>query len=82
MGFLKFANELPELVIFPPDYHDHYLSKDRAPSFIFPSPDCHWRQVVNTTFTLLLQVKTLKRHLHIFEKASKGANDTYLSKAL
>jgi hypothetical protein len=82
MGFLKLADELPELVIFPPDYPDRYQPKDREPSFIFPSSHCHWRQVVNTTFTLLLQVKTLKRHLHIFEKASKGANDAYLSKSL
>ncbi len=71
-----------DLVIFPSDYPDRYLANDREPFYIFHSSDCHWRQVANITFTILLQAKTVKKNLKIFNKASNKANDGYLSKKL
>ena len=72
----------PDLVIFPPDYPDRYLPHDLEQFYIFHSSDCHWRQVANTTFTLMLQVKVIKKYRHVFEKSSIGANDGYLSNTL
>jgi hypothetical protein len=72
----------PGLVVFPSDYPDRYELKDRDQHFIFHTEDCHWRQVANTTFTFLMQVKDIKKYKKILLKASVGANDGYLSKKL
>ncbi|MEI9807507.1 MAG: hypothetical protein WDO16_06250 [Bacteroidota bacterium] len=83
-GFLSsvfyFSN--PSLVVFPSDYPDRYQVKYRDQHFIFHTENCHWRQVTNTTFTFLMQVKDVKRYKPILLKASVKANDAYLSKKI
>ena len=57
------------LIIHSPDYPDRYEPAWKRQSFIFISKYCHWRQISNTTHTLLLQSKTIKR----FEKQIKAS---------
>jgi hypothetical protein len=70
------------LFIHPPDYPDRYLSEKRRFSLLFLSSKCHWRQVGNSTFTLLAQAGTLRRYRGAIERASHGAKDGYLSRKL
>lgn len=72
----------PGIAIHPTDYPDRYWPKDRTQHFIFHTSDCHWRQVANTTFTFLMQVKDIKKHKAKILRASRNANDAYLSKVL
>jgi hypothetical protein len=72
----------PGIAIFPSDYPDRYWPKDRAQHFIFQTKDCHWRQVANTTFTFLMQVKDVRKYQSVIKRASVHANDAYLSSAL
>jgi hypothetical protein len=72
----------PNLAIFPSDYPDRYWPKDRTQHYIFHTRDCHWRQVANTTFTFLMQVKDVKKYKQTILSASKNANDGYLSKTI
>jgi hypothetical protein len=72
----------PGIAIHPTDYPDRYWPKDRSQHFIFHTGDCHWRQVANTTFTFLLQVRDVKKYRSVIKRASVNANDAYLSKAL
>jgi hypothetical protein len=57
------------LIIHSPDYPDRYEPAWKRQSYIFISKYCHWRQISNTTHTLLLQSKTIKR----FEKQIKAS---------
>ncbi len=82
VGILKRKIVYPSIVIFPSDYPDRYLERDRTRHFIFHTNDCHWRQVANITFTFIIQVKELQKHQHIFTKSAQNANDAYLSKML
>jgi hypothetical protein len=75
---LKFT--YPELVIFPPDYPDRYVVKKNNRFYVFHTSSLHWRQVVNTTFTLMAEVKTIKKFEHMLLKSSYGADDGYLSR--
>ena len=70
------------LVIHTPDYPDRYLTRYMRRSLIFLSRYCHWRQITNTTFTLLTQASTFKRYKNVFLHSTKGANDGLLSKKL
>jgi hypothetical protein len=70
----------PEIAIHPPDYPDRYKNKPRDRGFLFHTSTCHWRQVVNTTFSFLMEVKNIRKFESVFMKASQGANDGYLSK--
>jgi hypothetical protein len=70
------------LYVFPPDYPDRYAAGKRRFSLMFLSPSSHWRQVGNTTFTLLTQAGTLRRHRAVIERASHGAKDGLLSRKL
>jgi hypothetical protein len=72
----------PNLVIFPSDYPDRYCTKNRRQHFIFYTQDCHWRQVTNTTFTFLIQVKDVKKYSRVLLKASENANDAWLSRMI
>lgn len=72
----------PNLVILPYDYPDRYNLKDNQKSFVFHTENSHWRQVMNTTFTFLIQSKEVKKYQKTFIKASKRANDAYLSNSL
>lgn len=72
----------PNLVIFPTDYPDRYSINYLEKSFIFISQNTHWRQVRDTTFTFLMNSNDVKKHKKILYKASKSANDRYLSNKL
>ena len=66
------------LIIHPPDYPDRY-SRPLNFSLLFLTKYCHWRQIVNTTFTFMMQARTVKQYREILLKSVKGANDGYLS---
>jgi hypothetical protein len=70
------------LFIYPPDYPDRYLSGKRRFSLIFLSRHTHWRQVGNTTFTMMAQAATLVRYRRVIDRAADGARDGYLSRKL
>ena len=72
----------PNLVIHPCDYPDRYSLKYATKNFIFHTNDSHWRQISNTTFTLLIEAKEFIKHKKRFIKSAKRANDGYLSKTL
>ncbi|MCL9769475.1 hypothetical protein NAT47_03510 [Flavobacterium sp. HXWNR69] len=79
---LKRFFKKPAIVIHPCDYPDRYKFQYLTKNFIFLSRFCHWRQVSDTTFTFLMQVKDVKRKKNILLKSSNSANDRYLSKNL
>ena len=79
--FFSKKNESPALVIFPSDYPDRYTTNPDQ-HYIFHSKDTHWRQINNTTFTFLMQAKSVKKYKNVLLKASVKANDAYLSKTL
>lgn len=68
------------LIIHPPDYPDRYKPRERQRSYIFLSQYCHWRQISNTTFSFLAEVKTLRQFRGALEHSATGANDGYLSR--
>ncbi len=70
------------LVIHLPDYPDRYKPRERTPSYLFVSQYCHWRQVTNTTFSFLLQGSTVHTYRSALERASHGADDGLLSRAI
>lgn len=72
----------PSLVIHPCDYPDRYNLKYASKNFIFHTQKGHWRQITDTTFTFLMEVKELKKHKKTLLKSSNRANDRYLSKNL
>jgi hypothetical protein len=82
MAFLASGLAGRPLVIHPPDYPDRYKPNRRIPSFLFLSRYCHWRQVTNTTFSILTQAKTIRRYRRIWEKASTNAKDGLLSRRM
>lgn len=71
-----------DIVIHPTDYPDRYSGKYRRFSLILHSDDCHWRQITDTTFTFLIQGKTLQSKLPFLLRCAKGANDRLLSRKL
>lgn len=74
--------ENKDLFIFPPDYPDRYAIKHRKHSLLLISSSSHWRQVSHITFTFLTKSSILKKHINLFYRASKGANDRKLSRKL
>ena len=46
---------------YTPDYPDRYMPPWKRLSFIFLSKYCHWRQITNTTHTILLKSSTIKK---------------------
>jgi hypothetical protein len=70
------------LVIHTPDYPDRYKPKYLRFSLIFLSKYCHWRQVTNTTFTFMIQGKSVHKYKDILLRSSIGADDGYLSRRL
>ena len=77
----KFIGDLSilPLVIHPPDYPDRYISFWKRPSYIFLSKYCHWRQITNTTHTILTKSKTIKKYRKYFDESAIGPSDTKLS---
>lgn len=78
----SFDPSAANLYFFPADYPDRYWPQDREPFYIFQSPDCHWRQVANITYTVMLQAGVIKKYRKVFETSATGANDGYLSDML
>ncbi|NDI98965.1 hypothetical protein GWA97_07750 [Flavobacterium sp. LaA7.5] len=72
----------PNLVVFPADYPDRYMQEFSKRDFIFHTTNSHWRQVYDTTFTFLMQVKEVKNKRQILWKSANKANDRYLSSNL
>lgn len=81
LSFKRFFKQ-PNLVIHPCDYPDRYKLEYAAKNFIFHSNYCHWRQIADTTFTFLIQVKEVKKRKNVLMRSSQRANDRYLSKNL
>lgn len=79
-GSQRFQN-VP-IVIHPADYPDRYQRHGLRFSLIFLGRYCHWRQISNTTFTILAKASTFRRFRSVFEKSASGARDGYLSKKL
>jgi hypothetical protein len=81
-SFMKwFLGDLTKkpLVIHPADYPDRYRTDQKTLSFLFMTPQSHWRQIANTTFTILAQGSTFRRYRKDLWKSTEGANDDYLS---
>lgn len=70
------------LFIHPPDYPDRYAADRRQPAQIFLSRYCHWRQVSNTTFTFMAEVKTIRQYLSVLRRSVRGADDDLLSREI
>jgi hypothetical protein len=70
------------LVIHPADYPDRYWRHERKFSLIFLSTFCHWRQISNTTFTILAEASTFTQFRAVLEKSASGARDGYLSRKM
>jgi hypothetical protein len=60
----------------------NYRVRKRRPSWIFRSAHTHWRQIADTTFTFMTQARWVRRYRDILERASIGADDSYLSRRL
>ena len=67
------------LIIHPPDYPDRYMPPWKRLSFIFLSKYCHWRQITNTTHTILLKSSTIKKFEKHIKASSIGPSDSKLS---
>ena len=67
------------LIIHTPDYPDRYMPPWRRLSFIFLSKYCHWRQITNTTHTILLKSRTIKQFEKHIKASSIGPSDSILS---
>ncbi|MBC8550083.1 MAG: hypothetical protein H8D23_10560 [Candidatus Brocadiales bacterium] len=67
------------LIIHTPDYPDRYDPTWKRQSFIFLSKYCHWRQISNTTHTILLQSSTIKRFEEHIKASAVGPSDSKLS---
>ena len=70
------------LIIHPPDYPDRYMPPWKRLSFIFLSKYCHWRQITNTTHTILLKSSTIKKFEKHIKASSIGPSDSKLSKKI
>lgn len=77
----RFFNK-PNIIIHPCDYPDRYDFQYQAKNFIFHTTNSHWRQVSDTTFTFLMQVKDVKKKQAILMRSANRANDRYLSRKL
>ena len=79
--FIGDLSNIP-IVIHTPDYPDRYKPNWRRLSFIFLSKYCHWRQITNTTHTILLQSSTIKKFEKCIKESSIGPSDSKLSKKM
>ncbi len=80
--FLRIRLDNRPLVIHTPDYPDRYQAKYMCFSMIFLSKYCHWRQVRNTTFTIMMEGKTVRKYKDILLRSSIGADDGFLSRRM
>jgi len=79
--FIGDLSNIP-IVIHTPDYPDRYKPNWRRLSFIFLSKYCHWRQITNTTHTILLQSSTINKFEKFIKESSIGPSDSKLSKKM
>jgi len=70
------------IIIHTADYPDRYEPAWKRPSYIFLSRFCHWRQITNTTHTVLLQSKTFKKFEKDFRLSAIGPSDSKLSQKI
>jgi len=70
------------LIIHTPDYPDRYMPAWKRLSFIFLSKYCHWRQITNTTHTILLKSSTIKKFEKQIKASSIGPSDSKLSEKI
>ena len=70
------------LIIHTPDYPDRYNPPWKRLSFIFLSKHCHWRQISNTTHTILLKSSTIKKFKKHIKASSIGPSDSILSEKI
>ena len=70
------------LIIHTPDYPDRYNPPWKRLSFIFLSKHCHWRQISNTTHTILLKSSTIKKFEKHIKASSIGPSDSKLSEKM
>ncbi len=70
------------LIIHTPDYPDRYMPPWKRLSFIFLSKYCHWRQITNTTHTILLKSSTIKKFEKHIKASSIGPSDSKLSEKI
>ena len=70
------------LIIHTPDYPDRYRPFWKRLSFIFLSKHCHWRQITNTTHTILLKSSTIKKFEKHIKASSIGPSDSKLSEKI
>jgi len=66
-------------IIHPPDYPDRYEPPWKRPSYIFKSKYCHWRQITNTTHSLLLSTSSFSKFYNSIYESSHGPSDSKLS---
>ncbi len=67
------------LIIHPPDYPDRYKPAWKRLSYVFLSKYCHWRQITNTTHTILLQSSSVKKYSKYLKASAIGPSDAKLS---
>lgn len=70
------------LFLHPPDYPDRYLARYRRPSWLFVSPDCHWRQIDSATFSFMAETSSLRKYEGVLRRSAIGAKDRFLSRRL
>jgi hypothetical protein len=70
------------LIIHTPDYPDRYKPNWKRLSFIFLSKYCHWRQITNTTHTILLKSSTIQKFKKHIKASSIGPSDSKLSEKM
>lgn len=75
----KWLNALPDVAVHPTDYPAAYQQDRVIPSLILLGESNHWRSVNTSTFTFMLKVKTLRKHMQHFVESCEGANDAKLS---
>jgi len=68
-----------DLILHLPDYPDRYLPEWKRHSYIFLSKYCHWRQISNTTHSILLSQKTLKKFYKPIMQSAIQHSDSKLS---
>jgi hypothetical protein len=67
------------LFIHPADYPDRYHPGRSRFSLLFITTYNHWRQISDTTFTFLAEVKSLQKYQKDLVASAEGARDDYLS---
>ena len=76
--FIGDLSNIP-LIIHPPDYPDRYEPQWKRFSFVFLSKYCHWRQITNTTHSILLMSNTVRQFEKYINESAILPSDSQLS---